>query len=175
MASYIKGKEFKPAPQGTFAAVCVDVVDEGWKTTEYGHSPKIRVTWELEALMEDGKRFIISKYYKPSLHTKSNLHKDLRSWRGKPFTADELKKFDIDTVIGAPCQIVLVHEEVEGVTYANIALLLKAEPAKKLIASGKYVRVKDRPDYQPPEKSAFAADEPEEIEATAPTDADIPF
>ena len=33
------------------------------------------------------------------------------SWRGREFTADELKKFDLQNILGAPCILSVVHNE----------------------------------------------------------------
>ena len=61
--------------------------------------------------------------YTLSLHEKSTLRAHLTAWRGKAFTTDELKGFDITNVLGAYCMIQVVHNSPEGSdrTYANIA------------------------------------------------------
>jgi hypothetical protein len=140
----IKGSEFTPAPEGVHNAVCVDVVDLGMVENMWGKKHQLKVVWEIEAQMEDGRRFIVQKRYSASLHEKSTLSKDLKSWRGRAFTADELKGFDMEKVVGVACQLVVIHNEKEGAIYANIQSILKAGPTR-LTPSGSYKRVKDRP------------------------------
>lgn len=154
-----RGGSFTPAPEGVHDAVCVDVVDLGMIDGMWGTQPKIRLAWELEETMPDGRRYIASKRYTPSLHEKATLAKDLRSWRGRPFTAEELAGFELDNVIGAPCKLVIQHDERDGNVYANVVTIMKA--TKKLAPSGDYVRVKDR------EKQPEAADHSHKVEEPA--------
>jgi hypothetical protein len=95
--------------------------------------------------MEDGRRFLVSNRYTASLDQKSNLRKLLKTWRGRDFTKEELDGFDMETIISAPCQIVVSHTEKEGSIYSNVESVIKAG-AQKLAASGEYKRVKDRED-----------------------------
>jgi len=53
----------------------------------------------------------ISKFYTLSLHEKSNLGKDLTSWRGRPFTETEKQGFDVRNLIGVPCQLNVMHKD----------------------------------------------------------------
>lgn len=146
MAIIVSGKSFVPAPEGLHNAVCVDVIDMGLVEGAFGKKHTIRLVWELDALMEDQRRFVIQRRYTASLHEKSQLFKDLKSWRGKPFTPEELNGFDLEKLVGAPCQILVEHADREGTTYANVKAIMKADPSRKLIKSGDYVRVKDRED-----------------------------
>lgn len=145
----VHGSEFIPAPDGIHNAVCVDVADLGIVDGTFGPKHMLKIVWEIEEKMETGKRFIVQKRYSVSLHEKSNLFKDLKSWRGKPFTPDELKAFDMEKVIGVPCQLVVVHSEKEGAVYANVQTVIKAG-ATRITPSGDYKRLKDRPDYKAP-------------------------
>lgn len=140
MPLIVKGTNgFIPAPEGLHAAVCVDVVDLGQKETPWGSKHKLRVIWEIDATMADGRRYVVGKTYTASLHEKSALHKDLRAWRGQPFVPDELAGFDLERILGASCQLLISHAEREGVVYANVAAVMKAG-ATRLNASGSYVR-----------------------------------
>ncbi len=139
---------FTPAPEGLWAAVCVDVVDLGILKSEYQGKTrsvhKCRIAWEISEKMEDDRPFIVGKRYTLSLHAKATLHADLKAWRGKPFTKEELEGFDLEKVIGAPCQLMIVHEEKDGTTYANIKAITRVSKTNALVPSGKYIRVKDR-------------------------------
>jgi hypothetical protein len=184
-----KTGDFTPAPEGLWPAVCVDVVDLGilkqvWQGREKSVH-KCRIMWELSETMEDGRRFIVGKRYTVSLHEKSQLHKDLKSWRGKAFTTEELSGFDVEKILNAPCQLVITHEEKDGTVYANITAIMRANKATAIQPSGKYVRMKDRPTEQKTSNDNghngnpdYAEDEPfsepPEDEGYA-TGADIPF
>ena len=79
----------------------------------------------MTATMQDGSEapLQISKRYTLSLNEKAALRKDLAAWRGKDFTAEELKGFDIAKLLGAYCMLNVVHEQsMDGQkTYANVA------------------------------------------------------
>ena len=44
------------------------------------------------------------------MHEKSSLRAFLTSWRGKGFTEDEAKAFDVTKLLGVPCMLSIVHE-----------------------------------------------------------------
>ena len=150
MSLIAKGKTYTPAPEGLWPAVCVDVVDLGMVDGPWGSKHQCRVAWELAVTMADGRPFTANKRYNISLHEKSTLGKDLKAWRGRAFTADELAGFDLEKVIGAPCQLVITHTEKDGIVYGNVTAVMKADPKTRLTPTGKYIRVKDREGYEPP-------------------------
>lgn len=131
------GGDFTPVPQGTHFAVCDQVVDLGKqaiKSQMYGDSIKhqVYIRWQIpaeRAEWQDGEGVkhegpaVIGKTYTLSLGDKANLRKDLQAWRGKPFTPDELRGFDIAKLLGAPATITITHTEKDGRTYANVASL----------------------------------------------------
>lgn len=77
---------------------------------------KVRIGWELPQEMKvfdqaKGEQpCAIYKDFTLSLHEKASLRKMLDSWRGKAFSAEEAKNFDITKLIGAPCMINLIHK-----------------------------------------------------------------
>lgn len=148
MPIIVKGEKFDPAPDGMHPGVCVDIVDMGIIESTYSGQTKkqhkIRLVWEIAATREDGSQYLVQKRYTASLHEKSALYKDLKSWRGRAFTPEELKGFDVEKLLHVPCTLMLVHEEREGNVYANISAIGRAEKGNELKPSGKYVRVKDR-------------------------------
>lgn len=129
------GQDFPPIDPGTHHAVCYGVVDLGThENTIYGtKAQKIWIAWELPDQRieydKDGKHYnvarSISKIYTLSIHEKSNLGKDLVSWRGKQFTDEEKQGFDILTILGANCLLQVVHQQKNGKTYANISTIAK--------------------------------------------------
>lgn len=155
--------DFVNAPEGVHNAVCVDVIDKGEMVTKFGKKHKVKIVWEIETLMESGDRFTANQLYTASLHEKAQLRKDLKGWRGKDFTADELAgDWDLEQVIGKPCQVVIEHATNEKGTFANVTKVLKA--AKKLEPSGKYTRVVARGDNNKPSTAQQAANADVEVE-----------
>lgn len=156
------GKAFTPAPAGVHPGVCCDVVDlgmvtsqwEGKKTTKH----KVRVVWQIgEIHPETQKPFIVSKRYTASLHEKAALRKDLQSWRGRPFTNEELKAFDLDAVVGANALLNIVQVEKDGSTYANVDAIMPVPKGTAKLVVRDYIRDKDRPKDDLSDPSQFEA------------------
>ena len=146
MPTFVSGssKEFTPAPAGTHQAVCCDVIDKGIMDTQWGQKRKVIVRWQLSELMENDKPFLVQKLYTASLNEKAVLRHDLEAWRGRAFTASELAKFDLDTVIGANAVLSVAHDTRDGKTWANVksvAPLMKGMTTIKVVD---YVREQDR-------------------------------
>jgi hypothetical protein len=130
-----KSPSIDPVPAAVHVAVCYGVVDLG---TQFNpkfnkHTRKVLLLWELPQCRADFERDgklqnlprAISRRYTLSLSEKANLRRDLESWRGRKFTAQELEGFDIEAVIGAPCQLQIVHEAgSDGRTYAEISAIM---------------------------------------------------
>lgn len=172
MPIYAKKKEYEVPPAGLHAAVCVDVVDLGIVQGNYGPQVKIKIVWQLAETNKKGYRFLVSQRYTPSLHKKSKLRPILESWRGRPFSPEEEKLFDIESVLRANCQLSITHNITDESVYANVsAVVPAARNAEKLVAEN-YTREIDRPDYVAPQHEAEI--EPEsQIEQVE--DDDIPF
>lgn len=147
-----KGGDFTPHPEteAPVRGVIVDVTPLKKRETQYGEKEEFRLVIETEVLMEEAdeetRHCIWSRGYTPSLNEKAAFRKDLRKMMGRSLTAQELKEFDTETMIGMGVKLMVQHAHSEdgSKTYANIALIMPdPEPIK---ASGKYTRVKDRPD-----------------------------
>ena len=144
-------KDFQPAPEGLQRAVCCDVVDLGVVETKFGRKRMYQIRWQSEELQEDGKPYLILQRYAPSLHKKSNLRRDLESWRGKPFTEAETEQLDLETLLGKNCQINIVHNRSDdGTTYANVKAIVPAAKGAPLLKVRDYERVSERDGYVPP-------------------------
>jgi hypothetical protein len=63
----------------------------------------------------------MSQTYTKSINEKAKLRQHLKAWRGRDFTEDELRDFELAKVLNAPCTIVVSHTEKDGNIYANIA------------------------------------------------------
>jgi hypothetical protein len=138
---------FTPAPEGLHHAVCVDVVDLGIVPSSFGDKHKVRIVWQIEEEnIETRRRFEARKQFNLSLHEKATLRKDLESWRGRKFTDDELKGFDLEKLIAANCQIQVVHDIGEDASiWANVQAVVPAPKNVAKLAPLDYTRMKDRP------------------------------
>ena len=145
-------REFTPAPEGLHQAVCCDVhpIWTEERPSQWGGGLRdcVRLVWQIDQLGPDGQPFVISKKYTASLHEKASLRHDLESWRGRHFTPEELKGFDLENVLGANCQIQIVHtKKPDGRTFANVLSIVPiAKGQPKMAVSKDYVRKKDRAD-----------------------------
>ena len=112
IASDTGGGELQLAPAGAHRAICYLVADVGTHNGPYGAKHQMVVGWELtDELMEDRRPFAVSKFYTLSLAPKAGLKADLESWRGRPFTTQELEGFDLSKLLGAPALVTVVHKE----------------------------------------------------------------
>lgn len=127
----IKIPQSKPSIQiepGTYLARCYSMIHIGTNSFTYQgenkSSNQVRISFELPTEKfsfkegEDPKPFVVSKYYTLSLHEKSKLRPMLEGWRGKKFTDDEIKDFEISNLVGVPAFISIIHND-KG--YAEIA------------------------------------------------------
>jgi hypothetical protein len=143
-------KDFTPAPEGLQQAVCCDVIEMGEQPTPWGPKEKIEIRWQSSRYnSETQSRYIISARYTASLHEKSNLRQHLESWRGKPFGEDEIEEgFDLEKLIGANCQIQVIHQESQkGRTYAKVQTIVAIMKGPKIEVED-YVRQKDYDEHQ---------------------------
>ena len=137
---------FQPCPEYTGPAVCVDVTPLKTVQTQYGPKEKFRFVFEIGDTKDDGSRWCVwSAPFTPSYHENSALRPFLRKWDGREMTPDEAKEFDLESLLGRPAHITVIHEHSDGEVYANIALIQPDKSAEPLKPSGKYVRMKDRP------------------------------
>jgi hypothetical protein len=99
--------------EDVYPAVCCMLVDLGDQYSEkFGNtSRKVLISWELPGeKLDNGETRRLSNTYTASLNSKGNLRKDLISWRGRDFTVDELKQFDLRNIVGAPCMLSVIHK-----------------------------------------------------------------
>ena len=136
MSFYVedKGGNFERCPSGMHLARCYRIVDLGTQKSEYmgqvKYLHKIMLGWEIHGMnddgspikMQDGRPFGIFKNYTLSWSEKANLRLDLQSWRGKPFTQEEMRKFDLKNVLGAWCMLNIIERpgKSDGKMYTNV-------------------------------------------------------
>lgn len=140
------GGNFKRVPAGAYIGRCYSLIDLGTQLTtgQYGEKlqHKIQIAWELFGEDEQGNQLTvdvdgkevpmtIKKSYTVSLHEKAGLRKDLAAWRGRDFTDDEAKAFDVSKLLGAYCMVNVTTSETNGKTYSNVAGLTPLPGALK--------------------------------------------
>lgn len=124
---------FKPVPAGMHLARCYRIIDLGTQKSEYegkvNFLHKVKFVWEVHGEDSDGNAMvtdkgdpmIITKDYTLSWGEKANLRKDLEAWRGKPFTEEEQRRFDLKTVLDKWCMLNVQHKpRQKGGVYANV-------------------------------------------------------
>jgi hypothetical protein len=127
------GGNFERCPAGMHLGRCYRIVDLGTQKSEYmgqvKYLHKIMLGWEIHGSddagkpikMKDGRPFAIFKNYTLSWSEKANLRLDLQSWRGKAFTQEEMRKFDLKNVLGAWCMLNIIERAGQnGKTYSNV-------------------------------------------------------
>ena len=126
------GKDFQPVEAGTYTARCYSMINIGTITEDVmgqkKEMNKVRLTFELPTEMkvfkeENGEQpQVIGKDFTLSMHEKAGLRKFLSSWRGKAFTDEEAKAFDITKLLGVACTLGITHKfSKTGKTYAEIS------------------------------------------------------
>ena len=130
-----QGQDFEPAPPGLHSAVCVDVVDLGVLPGPYGAKSKLKIVWQLKMRNKKGERFQVRATYTQSLYDGANLRRDLTTWRGRDFTPEELKEFDVENLLGVNCQLSVAHglSKSTGRTYAKATVILPPLKGEKLV------------------------------------------
>lgn len=107
-------------PSGNYLAICYSMIEIGtvdeFVMGKQIRAKKVRIGWELPEEtrvfnQDKGEQpLVISKEYTLSMHEKSNLRKDLKSWRGKDFTEEEARSFDVTKLIGKACMLNIIHK-----------------------------------------------------------------
>jgi hypothetical protein len=128
------GGSFTPVPPGMHLARCYRIVDLGTQTSEYMGTtkklPKVMLQFEVHSEDETGSPLVtakgepmsISKNYTASLSDMSTLRKDLTTWRGRDFTAEELGHFELEKILGQWAMISVTKSVGNnGKEYTNIA------------------------------------------------------
>ena len=107
------GGSFTPVSPGMHLARCYRIVDMGTQKTEFQgqakHLQKVMLQFEVHGEDDNGKPLVtakgepmsISKNFTLSLAEKATMRKDLQAWRGRDFTPEELRGFELKNVLGA--------------------------------------------------------------------------
>lgn len=128
---------FIPVPPGLHLARCYQIIDFGTQKGEFQgapkYQPKIRLQFEVHGEDEQGNPMVtskgepmtIGKNYTASLSEKATLRAHLRSWRGRDFTPEELRAFELKNILGAFAMIsVSKGLGKDGKEYTNIEAIM---------------------------------------------------
>ena len=120
-----KGSTFENPPAGAYPAVCIRMIDLGTQETTWQGATKmahkVKIVFELNEKMSDGRPFIVMRDFTVSLHENAQLRKFLASWRGRDFTPEELMGFDPKVLIGKGVLLSLIEKG----EYVNIDSAMK--------------------------------------------------
>jgi len=128
-----EGSTFTPCPPGMHLARCYRIIDLGTQDQTYmGTTKQVhRMLMQFEVHGEDnegiptntsrGEPMTISKNYTVSLAEMASLRKDLQTWRGKDFTPEELRGFELKNVLGQWAMLSITESENNGKVYSNIS------------------------------------------------------
>lgn len=143
MSLVVKGIE--QINEGTYVAVCTGVIDLGSQYNEFYKKSReeVLIIWTLpyELIETESSGALprqVSNNYSATISGASRLRGALEGWRGKAFTSDELKSFDLRNILGAPC-LVTVKRIVsktgrEYTSVDHVAPLPKGTPLPELSA-----------------------------------------
>jgi hypothetical protein len=154
--------------EGQFPAVCIDIVDLGivemtWQgNTRRKHRMYLRFFCGETFTDDEGQErpLWVDQYFTVSLHENSALRPFLEKWRGKRFTAQELRGFNLMQLLHVPAYVQIAHNTKGEKTYANVDSVMRLPKGMEAPAVPEsYVRVKDR-EYEDEDQSADGATHP---------------
>lgn len=143
------GGSFAPHPVGAYPALCIDVMEHLNVETKWGTKNRIQIRFYCGQEVEHNGEMVpafADAFFNATLGEGSSLRAFTESWRGKPFTKDELDGFDMERLVDAPALIQIVHNVTPNKTYANIDSIMRLPQGSEAPRPPiDYVRVKDQP------------------------------
>jgi hypothetical protein len=127
-----RGPKLPPIEAGLHVAGCYGIFDIGTQPVSPGRpgkpQRKLVIAWELPHCRADFKRDeeivnlprAISSTYTFSMYENARLRKCLQGWLGKKLSDEAADAFDMFSMIGKFCQILVTHREVGDEIYANV-------------------------------------------------------
>tara|TARA_R110000782_G_scaffold100140_3_gene186144 strand:+ start:920 stop:1621 length:702 start_codon:yes stop_codon:yes gene_type:complete len=146
------GGDYENLPVGRYKAQCYKIIDTGTRSESFQGQPekkrhKLFLYWEItqqlqvengnevwaDVQMSDGRPFSVSKPYTASLNENATLFKDLKSWRGRSFTDEELKGFELGKVLRVTCELELIGRGDETDSRTKIEGIYKPDGGPKVV------------------------------------------
>ncbi len=132
-----KGSDYTPVPTGLHLGICFQIVGLGNQEFKGNVTPRVWIGFELPDVLIKGKPMTIGKEYALFVGGKSKLGEMLKSWRGKPFTDEEMEAFEVTSIAGKIGQVNVTAKESDR-SKTEIGLVLGLIQAQKdLVKSGK--------------------------------------
>ncbi|WP_398472842.1 phage replication initiation protein, NGO0469 family [Tardiphaga sp.] len=144
------GGSFQDPAIGTYAALCVRVIDLGTQENEYegkkSQRRQLMLGFELhgEAVDTNGcgymvgddgkidpkKPFMVSAWLTASFHEEATLRKFMESWRGQPYSDEQISEFenegfDWGLMLGVPCMVQMAPNKNGKIKIKNLTKLHK--------------------------------------------------
>ena len=127
------GGEYENLEPGRYKATCYKLIDAGTREESYQDGPLrkrhvVYIYWEVthkqevdqgevrweEIRMADGRPFSASKKYTASLNENASLFKDLKSWRGRPFSDADLAGFELPKVLSITAELEMIAQTADS-------------------------------------------------------------
>ena len=134
-------REFMPVPPGNHLARCYRIIDLGTQKSEYQGQVKflrkVMINWEVHGendageplVTERGEPLSIFKNYTLSWGENATLRKDMQAWRGKPWSDEEAKRFDLKQILGVWGMLnVIQRPGTNGKIYSNVQSISPVPP-----------------------------------------------
>lgn len=123
---------FRGLETGIYNARCDLIADLGMQETNFGEKHKLYIRFAVpdqELEDKDGNKFQMSigTTLTASLSKKANLRKMLESWRGKPFSEEELEGFELTKLLDAPATLVVGSYLKDGEERAKLDNVIKCK------------------------------------------------
>ena len=147
---------YPQVPIGMHNARCIKVIGLGTQKQEFSgeisYKEQVLIIWEVPDELNNDEPMTISKFYTLSLHEKSNMGADLSSWRGRAFTEQEKKGFDLINILGIPCTLNIIEGNNGKSKVVNVLPLATKEELPKQYNEDVFFSIED---YQQGNREVF--------------------
>ena len=147
---------YPQVPIGMHNARCIKVIGLGTQKQEFSgetsYKKQVLIIWEVPDELNNDEPMTISKFYTLSLHEKSNMGADLSSWRGRAFTEQEKKGFDLINILGIPCTLNIIEGNNGKSKVVNVLPLATKEELPKQYNEDVFFSIED---YQQGNREVF--------------------
>lgn len=153
----IKDRVYENANEGIHNVTISRIDDLGMVEGQFGTKDKIRIIFTTEQEDSEGNLIEVRSNFTKSLHKKSGLTKFLKALK-----INAADSFDTDELVGLKLQIVVVHNESDGKTYANIDSYLpvaRKTAAKPPVAAKPAAKPASKPVSDPADAEVEESDE----------------
>jgi len=151
--TFSTGGDFEPCPNFEGTAVCCDVTPlKAYHSEEYGTSHKFQIVFEMDFDRDDAPEgqctrwCVWSSLFSPTLGDRANFRKFLEDWLGHGLSAEEIRTFSSESLIGRNAHVVVEQKEQKSGKIRSEIVLIRPPRGEKLKLSGTFTRKADRED-----------------------------